>query len=63
MEDASLRAGLVPRVVGMGAKDAVYLMERAGLRVSLSGAGRVVRQSILPGQRARAGQSVVLTLK
>ena len=63
VEDASLRAGLVPRVVGMGAKDAVYLMERAGLRVSLSGAGRVVRQSILPGQRARAGQSVVLTLK
>lgn len=63
VEDASLRAGLVPRVVGMGAKDAVYLMERAGLRVSLSGAGRVVRQSILPGQRVRAGQSVVLTLK
>ena len=51
------------RVVGMGAKDAVFLLEQAGLRVSLSGVGRVVSQSIQPGQRVSKGQTVLLTLK
>ncbi|UQT36359.1 PASTA domain-containing protein [Parabacteroides distasonis] len=47
----------------MGAKDAVFLLEQAGLRVSLSGVGRVVSQSIQPGQRVSKGQTVLLTLK
>lgn len=63
LRDVTIREGLVPRVVGMGAKDAVYLMEQAGLRVSLSGIGRVVSQSIQPGQRASKGQTVLLTLR
>lgn len=63
LQDLTLKEGLVPRVVGLGAKDAVYLMEKAGLRVSLSGAGRVVSQSIQPGQRAVKGQTVALNLK
>lgn len=40
------RRGVVPNVVGMGARDAVYLLENAGLRVNLQGAGRVAEQSI-----------------
>ncbi len=63
LEDVRIREGLVPRVVGMGAKDAVFLLERAGLRVSLSGAGRVVSQSIMPGQKVSKGQTVLLTLR
>lgn len=63
LRDIPMRNGLVPRVVGMGAKDAVYLLEQAGLRVTLSGAGRVVSQSILPGQRITKGQTILLTLK
>lgn len=54
---------LVPNVVGMGAKDALYLMEKAGLRVSLSGTGKVRTQSIAPGQKVVKGRSVSLVLK
>lgn len=63
LRDLPLRPGLVPRVVGMGAKDAVYLLEQAGLRVALSGIGRVRSQSLQPGQRVVKGQTIELTLK
>lgn len=63
LHDIPVHDGLVPRVVGMGAKDAVYLLEQAGLRVALSGAGRVTSQSVAPGQRVGKGQTILLTLK
>ncbi|MDD4515341.1 penicillin-binding protein [Massilibacteroides sp.] len=63
LKDLTLIDGLVPRVTGMGAKDAVFLMESVGLRVNLQGSGRVVSQSISPGQRITRGQTVLLTLK
>lgn len=53
----------VPNVIGMGAKDAVYLMESKGLRVRLSGVGRVVSQSIPSGQKVVKGQTIGLHLK
>lgn len=61
-EPMTLIDGLVPNVVGMGAKDAVYLMEQAGLKVRLNGYGRVKKQSIAPGTKARKGNTVVLVL-
>lgn len=54
---------LVPNVVGMGASDAVYLMERAGLNVQIYGKGRVVRQSLMPGSNIVKGGYVSLQLK
>lgn len=63
LKDLTLIEGLVPHVTGMGAKDAVFLMESAGLRVSLQGSGRVVSQSIPPGQKASKNQTVLLTLR
>lgn len=39
----------VPDVVGMGARDAVYLMESRSMRVWLHGRGSVVEQSVAPG--------------
>ncbi len=51
----------VPNVIGMGARDAIYLMERAGIRVEIKGAGKVIKQSILPGKPVR-NQKVRLTL-
>lgn len=50
----------VPNVVGMGAKDAVYLMERVGLHVQIYGRGKVESQSIQPGVKAARGQTVTL---
>jgi cell division protein FtsI (penicillin-binding protein 3) len=55
--------GLVPNVVGMGAKDAVFALEGLGLRVLLSGQGRVVSQSVQGGARLVSGQRVTLTLR
>ena len=49
-------------VVGMGAKDAVYLLERKGLRVRLNGVGKVRSQSIPGGSRLVRGQTISLTL-
>lgn len=54
---------VVPNVVGMGAKDAVFLMEQAGLYVQLYGRGSVVQQSIEAGTAAHRGQTIVLELR
>lgn len=53
----------VPSVIGMGAKDAVYLLESKGLRVNLSGVGKVRSQSISQGTLVRKGQTIGLILK
>lgn len=59
----ALNGSLVPDVRGMGARDALYLLEEAGLRVHLNGAGRVVSQSISPGSRLVKGVTIAITLK
>ena len=53
----------VPDVVGMGAKDAVFLLEAYGLRVSLQGRGKVVRQSMPAGSAISKNSVCVLTLE
>lgn len=53
----------VPNVVGMGAKDAVYLLESYGMKVHLSGVGKVHTQSIPSGSMVRKGEYITLTLK
>lgn len=63
LEAQELSTALVPNVVGMGAKDALYLMNKAGLRASISGYGKVTSQSITAGERAKRGNYVRLTLK
>ena len=53
----------VPSVIGMGAKDAVYLLESKGLKVRLSGVGKVHSQSLAQGTLVRKGQTIGLELK
>ncbi|MBF0577827.1 penicillin-binding protein [Dysgonomonas sp. GY617] len=55
--------GLVPDVRGMGAKDALFLLERAGLKVVLQGYGTVTSQSVPAGSRVIKGSQVTLGLK
>ena len=62
LEETKMAEDIVPDVAGMGAKDAVYLMEKRGLRVRLHGTGQVKRQSVQAGSRIRKGATVVLTL-
>ncbi|MBQ7823741.1 MAG: transpeptidase family protein [Bacteroidaceae bacterium] len=63
IKDLTYIENLVPQVVGMGARDATYLLESAGLKVLISGKGRVSSQSIKSGTKAIKGQTIVLTLK
>jgi cell division protein FtsI (penicillin-binding protein 3) len=58
----SIVHGLVPNVVSMGAKDAIYLLENAGLRVRLLGRGSVRQQSVAPGSRIRKGDLITLEM-
>lgn len=54
---------LVPSVYGLGLRDAVHLLENAGLRVSaVEGAGKVKSQSIPAGSRIKKGASIKLRL-
>lgn len=54
---------LMPNVVGMGLKDALYILESRGLRVQISGKGTVRSQSIPAGRKIGAGASVSLSLR
>lgn len=58
-----LNEGLIPDVRGMGARDAVYLLEKSGLRVNLTGSGKVVSQSFSPGQRLVKGTTISITMR
>jgi len=53
---------VIPSVIGMGLKDAVYLMENKGLKVMASGRGRVLNQSLIAGTPFKKGQTVTLFL-
>ena len=53
----------MPDVTGMGARDAVYILESRGLRVRLKGCGKVVEQSIPPGRATRKGMTCQLVLR
>jgi cell division protein FtsI (penicillin-binding protein 3) len=52
----------VPDVRGMGARDAVFLLESSGLQVRVSGIGKVKSQSLLPGYKFKKGQTIKLTM-
>jgi cell division protein FtsI (penicillin-binding protein 3) len=54
---------LVPNVVGMGAKDAIFALENCGLHVLIAGSGKVVTQSVANGSKVVRGQTVTLTLQ
>lgn len=59
---AGTAASIIPNVVGMGLKDAVYMAENKGLKVTVSGRGRVISQSIPPGATFKKGQLITLFL-
>ncbi len=58
----SITRSLVPNVVGMGLKDAIYLLENAGLKVKVSGSGTIRKQSLNPGDKYIKGTEITLEL-
>ncbi len=57
-----IEANRVPDVRGMGLRDALYLLENAGLQVKTLGMGTVRRQSIAPGSDLTTSQAITLEL-
>jgi cell division protein FtsI (penicillin-binding protein 3) len=53
----------VPSVINMGLRDATYLLEKLGLKVSASGKGKVKKQSINAGASVIKGETVFLELE
>ncbi|TAF75985.1 MAG: PASTA domain-containing protein [Bacteroidetes bacterium] len=53
---------LVPDVSGMMLKDALYILENKGLKVTFNGTGRVQSQSIGPGNKVYKGNTIFLKL-
>lgn len=52
----------VPDITGMGARDAIYNMESRGIKTQITGRGKVVKQSLMPGTVIKKGAvcSIVL---
>lgn len=59
----SQSGNLIPDVRGMGASDAISILEQAGLKVFISGRGKVVEQVPSQGTVYTKGDSVHLILK
>lgn len=57
-----LRKEVMPNVRGMGLKDALFLLENMGLKVSVRGKGKVTTQSLSPGTPLARGVTVILDL-
>lgn len=53
---------VMPNLIGMGIKDALYLLEKSGVKVQVRGVGMVKKQSLNPGSAIGKGQSVILEL-
>jgi cell division protein FtsI (penicillin-binding protein 3) len=61
-QSLKMAAGLIPDVTGMGLKDALYLLENAGLRVTCYGKGLVKKQSLPPGTKIQKNSHIIIEL-
>ena len=55
--------GVVPNVVGLNVREAIMMLEDAGLSVTFTGSGMVISQSVSAGSQYTAGQKINLTLR
>jgi cell division protein FtsI (penicillin-binding protein 3) len=53
----------VPNLHGMPMRDALYIMENKGFRVTFKGSGKVVQQSLPPGSNRSGSKTILLTLQ
>ncbi len=53
---------VIPNVIGMGLKDAVYLTENKGLKVIATGRGKVINQSLAAGTTFKKGETLTIFL-
>ncbi len=58
-----IEKGKVPRVVGMGLKDALFLAESSGLNTRVKGRGTVIKQSLKAGEKIDKRKTIELILR
>ena len=63
LASVSTQKGIIPDVLGMGARDAVYLLESRGVKVKLRGRGKVKSQSIYAGTAIKQGMVCELNME
>ena len=63
LTSVSTQKGIIPDVLGMGARDAVYLLESRGVKVKLRGRGKVKSQSIYAGTAIKQGMVCELNME
>ena len=61
IDKKKISKSVVPSVKGMGARDAIYVLENLGMNVEVSGVGKVVKQTIKPGSKIK-GQDITIFL-
>jgi cell division protein FtsI (penicillin-binding protein 3) len=54
IEEADVNETKVPDVRGMGARDALFVLENLGLKVAMHGRGKVVKQTVKPGKSLKS---------
>ena len=57
-----VKGNIVPDVRGYGLRDALYRLEKLGLKVKFCGVGRVTEQNLQPGYHFQKGQTISLVL-
>jgi len=62
VERRSIPEDRVPNVVGMGLRDGLFLLEKAGLDVQVKGKGMISKQSIPPGTNLSRYESIEIEL-
>ena len=62
IKTSSVKKQVMPNVKGMGLKDALFLLENMGVKVSVKGKGKVANQSIEAGSTLSKQMKVVLEL-
>jgi len=58
----TVSSGEVPDLQGLPMRDALYILENKGYKVSFKGTGKVVEQSLPPGINTSGGKTILLTL-
>jgi len=63
VQEVKVPEKVTPDVTGMGARDAIYLLENAGFKVRISGKGLVRKQSVPAGSKVSRGLVCTLELR
>ncbi|MEM1326812.1 MAG: penicillin-binding protein [Bacteroidota bacterium] len=58
-----MKEDVVPNVVGLGLRDALFVLENAGLKTKVSGVGKVVEQSIRSGTPITGERTITIRLR